>query len=100
MLFDPRVKKYLVTSTSYQSVKGTEILLNQLSKGLPLNENSKIPEILLTMVQEGVTTSDIISELVAVYDQYMTDDRVSITDDIVTVLPLRVNLFIWSLFLK
>ena len=52
------------------------------------------------MVQEGVTTSDIISELVAVYDQYMTDDRVSITDDIVTVLPLRVNLFIWSLFLK
>lgn len=57
LLFDPRVKKYLVTSTSYQSVKGTEILLNQLSKGLPLNENSKIPEILLTMVQEGVTTS-------------------------------------------
>lgn len=32
LLFDPRVKKYLVTSTSYQSVKGTEILLNQLSK--------------------------------------------------------------------
>lgn len=92
LLFDPRVKKYLVTSTSYQSVKGTEILLNQLSKGLPLNENSKIPEILLTMVQEGVTTSDIISELVAVYDQYMTDDRVSITDDIVTVLPFASEL--------
>ena len=92
LLFDPRVKKYLVTSTSYQSVKGTEILLNQLNKGLPLNENSKIPEILLTMVQEGVTTSDIISELVAVYDQYMTDDRVSITDDIVTVLPFASEL--------
>ena len=92
LLFDPRVKKYLVTSTSYQSVKGTEILLNQLSKGLPLNENSKIPEILLTMVQEGVTTSDIISELVAVYDQYMTDDKVSITDDIVTVLPFASEL--------
>ena len=40
LLFDPRVKKYLVTSTSYQSVKGTEILLHQLSKGLPLNGNS------------------------------------------------------------
>lgn len=26
VLFDPRVKKYLVTSTSYQSIKGTEIL--------------------------------------------------------------------------
>ena len=44
LLFDPRVKKYLVTSTSYQSVKGTEILLNQLSKGLPLNEILKYPK--------------------------------------------------------
>ncbi|MBO5032497.1 MAG: hypothetical protein J6D08_11540 [Lachnospiraceae bacterium] len=92
LLFDPRVKKYLVTSTSYQSIKGTEILLNQLSKGLPLNENSKIPEILLTMVQEGVATDDIISELIAVYDQYVTDDSISITDDIVTVLPFASEL--------
>ena len=29
LLFDPRVKKYLVTSTSYQSIKGTGILLQQ-----------------------------------------------------------------------
>ena len=92
LLFDPRVKKYLVTSTSYQSVKGTEILLHQLSKGLPLNENSKIPEILLTMVQESVDTTDIISELVAVYDQYKTDDSVSVTDDIVTELPFASEL--------
>lgn len=92
LLFDPRVKKYLVTSSSFQSVKGTEILLHQLSKGLPLNGKSKIPEILLTMVQEGINTTDIISELVAVYDQYMTDDSVSITDDIVTELPFASEL--------
>ncbi|MCC8047280.1 MAG: hypothetical protein LIP12_17630 [Clostridiales bacterium] len=92
LLFDPRVKKYLVTSTSYQSVKGTEILLQQLGKGLPLNENSKIPEILLTMVQDGTDTADIISELVAVYDQYTTDENVSITDDIVTELPFASEL--------
>ncbi len=92
LLFDPRVKKYLVTSTSYQSVKGTEILLHQLSKGLPLNSNSKIPEILLTMGQEGVNTSDIISELVAVYDQYVPDDSISITDDIITELPFASEL--------
>ena len=59
ILFDPRVKKYIVTSTSYQSVKGTEILLQQLNKGLPLNENSKIPEVLLTMVQNGMKTDEI-----------------------------------------
>ena len=29
ILFDPRVKKYIVSSTSYQSVKGTELLLQQ-----------------------------------------------------------------------
>lgn len=92
LLFDPRVKKYLVTSTSYQSVKGTEILLEQLSKGLPLNENSKIPEILLTMVQDGINTTDIISELTAVYDKNISDDNKSITDDIVTELPFASEL--------
>ena len=65
LLFDPRVKKYLVTSTSYQAVKGTELLLHQLSKGLPLNGNSKIPEVLLTMRQDGVNTTDIISRLLS-----------------------------------
>lgn len=92
LLFDPRVKKYLVTSTSYQSVKGTEILLHQLSKGLPLDGSSKIPEILLTMGQDGVNTTDIVSELVAVYDQYMTDETISITDDMVTELPFASEL--------
>ena len=92
LLFDPRVKKYLVTSTSYQSVKGTGILLQQLSKGLPLNENSNIPEILLTMVQNGMNTTEIISELVAVYDQHMSEDCTSITDEIVTELPFASEL--------
>lgn len=98
LLFDPRVKKYLVTSTSYQSVKGTEILLHQLSKGLPLNENTKIPEILLTMGQENIDTIDIISELTAVFDKYMDDhalmpeDGQSLTDDIVTELPFASEL--------
>ncbi|MCR2048122.1 hypothetical protein NSB25_12570 [Acetatifactor muris] len=92
LLFDPRVKKYLVTSTSYQSVKGTEILLHQLSKGLPLKADSMIPEILLTMGQEGTNVTDIISELVSVYDQYVADDNVSITDNIVTELPFAGEL--------
>lgn len=92
LLFDPRVKKFLVTSTSYQSVKGTEILLQQLNKGLPLNGASQIPEIFLTMVRENIDTSDIISELVAVYDKYITDDNIAIMDDIVTELPFASEL--------
>ncbi len=92
LLFDPRVKKYLVTSTSYQSVKGTEILLRQLSKGLPLDENSKIPEILLTMVQNGMNTAEIISELIAVYHSNMIEGDASIMDDIVTELPFASEL--------
>lgn len=92
LLFDPRVKKYVVTSTSYQSVKGTEILLQQLNKGLPLNENSKIPEVLLTMVQNGMNTDEIISELVAVYHPNIAENDNSITDNIVTELPFASEL--------
>ncbi len=92
LLFDPRVKKYLVTSTSYQSVKGTGILLHQLSKGLPLNENSKIPEVLLTMVQNGMNTDEIISELIAVYHPNIVEGDDSIMDDIVTELPFASEL--------
>ena len=92
LLFDPRVKKYVVTSTSYQSVKGTEILLQQLNKGLPLNENSKIPEVLLTMVQNGMNTDEIISELIAVYHPNISENDDSITDNIVTELPFASEL--------
>lgn len=81
-----------MTSTSYQSVKGTEILLQQLNKGLPLNENSKIPEVLLTMVQNGMKTDEVISELVAVYHPNVAESDDSITDNIVTELPFASEL--------
>lgn len=92
LLFDPRVKKYLVTSTSYQSVKGTEILLQQLNKGLPLSENTLLPEILLTMIPEGLNTSDITSDLIAAYDKNGTDENISLTDNLVTELPFASEL--------
>lgn len=92
LLFDPRVKKFLVTSTSYQSVKGTEILLNQLGKGLSFSGESQIPEIFLTMVRENINTADIISDLVTVYDRFVADENISIIDDIVTELPFASEL--------
>ncbi len=49
-LFDPRVKKIVVTSTSDQSVIGTSLLMQQLKK----QRNNEISNILLTMVQKDV----------------------------------------------
>lgn len=92
LLFDPRVKKFLVTSTSYQSVRGTEILLQQLCKGLPIDEKTKIPEILLTMVQEGIDTSNTVSKFAAIYENNISDDNNSITDGITTELPFASEL--------
>lgn len=90
ILFDSRVKKYVVTSTSYQSIKGTILLLEQLNKGLQMDENAILPEILLTMIPDGLNTTDILSELVSAYDAGDTDN--SILDNIVTELPFASEL--------
>lgn len=45
-LFDPRVKKVIVTSTSSQSITGTELLLKQLKK----QKDNSVTDVLLTMV--------------------------------------------------
>ena len=57
-----------------------------------MNENSKIPEVLLTMVQNGMKTDEIISELVAVYHPNVAESDDSITDNIVTELPFASEL--------
>ncbi|MDR1702073.1 MAG: hypothetical protein LBR56_04800, partial [Sporomusaceae bacterium] len=40
LLFDARVKKYLVTTTSSQSIKGTKLILEYLLKGLEMNDDT------------------------------------------------------------
>lgn len=90
ILFDPRVKKYIVTSTSYQSIKGTELLLQQLAKGLPVTEDARIPEVLLTMVINSEHTVDIVSRLASIYEQTETDN--SLMDNLVTELPFASEL--------
>lgn len=69
LLFDPRVRKYIVSSTSYQSVKGTQLILKEICKGLPVTENSIIPTILLTMVSGEVDVAKLKGELLQVYDE-------------------------------
>ena len=90
ILFDPRVKKYIVTSTSYQSVKGTELLLQQILKGLPVTADIKIPEILLTMVMDNLNTGDLVSDLTAMYEKDGTEE--ALTDNLVTELPFASEL--------
>ncbi len=47
-LFDPRVKKYFVTSTSMQSIKGTQMLLEEIQQ--KISGNLWESKILLTMI--------------------------------------------------
>lgn len=98
LLFDPRVKKYIVTSTSYQSVKGTRLLLEQLNKGLPVSKNGNLPEIFITMGMDGIDVSEISSELIAQYnvDNLIAlqdeEEKESLTDNLITELPFASEL--------
>lgn len=53
-LLDPRVCKYLISSTSYQSAYGTNLILKQISKQ-KYKDNSNV-QILLTMVPSNFET--------------------------------------------
>ena len=97
LLFDPRVKKYIVTSTSFQSVQGTKMLLAQICKGLPIGPNAVLPEIFFTMVQENINTVDIKSSLLEEYNSDVDRDD-SYTDNLITELPFTDELLHLSSF--
>ncbi len=93
LLFDPRVKKYFVTSTSYQSIIGTEKILRYISKGLPITEDSNLPTILLNMVPTnlGKTEKDeIIKQLVNCFET--NEKNAQLLDNMVLELPFASEL--------
>ena len=98
LLFDPRVKKYIVTSTSYQSVEGTRLLLEQINKGLPVSKNGNLPEIFVTMGMDGMDSSEISSKLIAEYNvdslsvMQEEEEKESLTDNLITELPFASEL--------
>lgn len=96
LLLDPRVKKYLVTSTSTQSIKGTQILLKHLMKGLQIHEDTVVPEIFLNMVPDTLSESeksDMISGLLQCYERgQQGDEDNSFTDNVITELPFASEL--------
>lgn len=93
-IFDPRVKKYFVTSTSSQSVHGLAMLLEQVTKGLKIEENSLLPEVFMTMIPDTmdvIEKSDIISEIASYYFNEKSENS-TITDNLVTELPFSSEL--------
>lgn len=90
LLLDSRVKKYLVTSTSTQSICGTQMLLKYLLKGLNIVEDTVLPEIFLNMIPDALSEgdkSDIIGELLQCYEQGIpADSNQQLTDNVITEL--------------
>ena len=96
LLFDPRVKKVIVTSTSEQSIVGTELLLKQIKK----QKDNIITNIILTMVENKAITS---KEKSDIYQRLLGDNKelnqdigsyIEKMDDIIEVIndPLLVHL--------
>lgn len=96
LLLDPRVKKYFVTSTSTQSIRGTQFLLKYLLKGLPITEETVLPEIFLNMIPDALSEGEkdnILSELLQYYEQETFDGEAPrFTDNVVTELPFASEL--------
>ncbi len=93
LLFDQRVKKYFVTSTSDQSVIGTEKLLSYVSKGLPITEDSILPTILLSMVPSNLgkaEKTEIIKRLVNCFKT--NENNAQLLDNMVEELPFASEL--------
>ncbi len=97
LLFDPRVKKYLITSTSSQSIKGTKIVLEYLLKGLSVSKETDIPEIFLSMIPTtmyGNEKEEIKNDLFKCFETNLGDENVieGIYDTFITELPFASEL--------
>lgn len=96
LLLDPRVKKYLVTSTSTQSIRGTQMLLKYLLRGLNISEDTILPEILLNMIPDSLPEAEkdnIFTELLQCYEQQPVEEENSqFTDNVITELPFASEL--------
>lgn len=102
LLLDPRVKKYIVTSTSTQSIKGTQILLKYLMKGLSVQEDTALPEVFLNMIPDALGDTEkasVINSLLQYYEQDATDEEGNhFTDNVLTELPFASELIHLSSF--
>lgn len=96
LLFDRRVKKYLVTTTSEQSVMGTELLLGFLKKGLTIKQDTLLPEILLNMVTGNLNDTPELEQITdrlkaSYYEDDMGEDE-NFVDNFLTQLRFASEL--------
>lgn len=75
LLFDPRVGKYLVSSTSYQSVVGTNMMLRELRK----QSCNNIVNIFLTMVRKETFNGTLRNNI---YQQLLNGNELSGAKDV------------------
>lgn len=93
-IFDSRIKKYLVTSTSSQSIDGLCMLLQEITKGLEISDDTLLPEILITMIPptlKSIELSNISSRLMKNYGG-ADSDYTTVADNIITQLPFSEQL--------
>ncbi len=93
LLFDPRVKKFFVTSTSYQSITGTKKLLEYVSRGLDITEHANLPTILLSMVPPTLSEaekSEIVRGLISCFK--VDAGRESLLDNVLVELAFASEL--------
>lgn len=88
-LFDPRVQKYFISSTSMQSIKGTKLILEEIQrKVLDGHQNSKV---LLTMIpreMEEDTVSNLEDELAESIEQDFEPEAMdSLREDYIYRIP-------------
>lgn len=88
-LFDPRIQKFFVTSTSSQSVLGTCFVLSQIIKGLSFGVDTKIPKIFLNMIPSNLAEAEKEAIIVKLQEVYPSN---SFTDDVVIELPFASEL--------
>ena len=93
ILFDPRVKKLLVTSTSRQSIQGTSLILSALLKGINITENTLLPEVFLNMVPSELPEGEKTSILEGLQRLYETDGQsMEYIENVILELPFASEL--------
>ena len=96
LLLEQKEKKYLVTSTSTQSIRGTQMLLKYLLKGLNIGEDTILPEIFLNMIPDSLSESEknnIFTDLLQCYEQQTSENEsLGFTDNVITELPFASEL--------
>ena len=96
LLFDKRVKKYIITSTSMQSVYGSKTIMEYLMHGLNVDRDTNLPEYILGMIPAdllGKTELKLIEEnLLAAYDVNSQDIESELFDNVLTEVELASEL--------